>query len=133
MATDQAVATILFVDDDDDLVDALSYALKRAGYSIRRASDGDQGVHMALQERPDLILMDLMMPVKNGFQACIEIWQDEGLRDVPILALTAFGQSIGEIHGLRLEQSSGKRLDFLEKPVEVNVLLMRIARLMGRC
>jgi DNA-binding response OmpR family regulator len=132
MASAQTAPTILFIDDDDDLVAALSCALEQAGYAVRRASNGDEGVHMALLERPDLILMDLMMPVKKGFQACEEIWQDSALSTVPILVLTAFGQDIGETHGLTREHSSGKAVDFLEKPVEINVLLSRIARLIGR-
>ena len=120
---------ILFIDDDDDLVSALSDALVGAGYRTRRASNGDQGIRLAQQERPDLILLDWMMPVKSGFEACVELRRIPSLNDVPIIVLTAFGQNIGEVYGL---SSGGKRAldDFMEKPFEPNILFERVAGLL---
>jgi len=129
MTGPQTAPRILLIDDDEELVAALSCALEHAGYAVRCAGNGAQGVRMAKEDRPELILMDLMMPVKKGFESCTEIWQDESLSDVPILVLTAFGQDIGETYGLTREHACGKAVDFLEKPVEINVLLDRIAKL----
>lgn len=119
---------ILFIDDDEDLVAALSIVLQRAGYRVRHAPDGEVGVRMALRYRPDLILLDFMMPVKDGFEACSELRATPALRLVPILALTSFGQDIGEIHGLARDADGTPHFrECLEKPIEPNVLLDRIA------
>jgi DNA-binding response OmpR family regulator len=117
---------ILFIDDDDDLAAALSVLLESAGYQVRRAADGDEGLRMALEDRPDLVLLDFMMPVKSGFATSQEMRRIDALRDVPILALTSFGQNIGEIYGLPSDQARMHIQGFLEKPVEPNVLLERI-------
>ena len=132
MAREAAARTILIVDDDDELACALSHVLEGAGYRIRRAADGGQGVRMAAEERPDLILLDFMMPVKNGFEACAEMRQIPALRNVPILAFTAFGQDIGEIHGMTRSDSSTGIQDYLEKPVEPNVLVERVRSALTR-
>jgi two-component system response regulator RpaA len=117
---------ILFIDDDDDLAEALSVLLQSAGYRVCRAADGEEGLRMAREERPDLILLDLMMPVKSGFTTAQELRQSEALLDVPIIALTSFGQNIGEIYGLPSDKAGTQFQGFLEKPVEPNVLLERI-------
>jgi len=118
---------ILVIDDDDDFAEALTFILQSEGYSVRRASNGDEGVAMATESAPDLILLDYMMPVKSGFEACIELRAQSGLDNVPILALTAFGRDIGETHGLGGVTGVAKVDGFLEKPVEPNVLLKRVA------
>jgi len=118
--------SILFIDDDDDLTDAFSVLLQSAGYAVRRAADGDEGLRMAQEEVPDLILLDFMMPVKSGFATFQEMRQIEILRGVPIIALTSFGQNIGEIYGLSSQEARQQIQGFLEKPVEPNVLLERI-------
>ena len=118
---------VLIIDDDDDLAAALTVLLEGAGYRIRRAADGAEGVRMAAEQPPDLIILDLMMPVKNGFEACDELQQIPALRDVPILAITAFGQDIGEVYGARREGAPASVRDCLEKPIEANVLLDRMA------
>ena len=123
--------TVLVIDDDDDMAYALSRTLEGAGFQVRRAEDGDEGVRMAAAEPPDAILLDFMMPVKNGFEACREIRRIPALRSVPILALTAFGQDIGEIHGMSLDAGSGGIQGCMEKPFEPNLLLERLTTIMG--
>ena len=118
---------ILFIDDDEDLVHALSRILESEGYSVRHAADGEVGVRMATENRPDLILLDYMMPVKSGFEALCELREINSMTNVPILVLTSFGQNIGEIHGLRRGNDTPLVQDCLEKPIEPNVLLDRIA------
>lgn len=125
--TDQtAQKRILFIDDDQDLTFALSYLLKDAGYLVRCAADGEEGLRMAIEEPPDLILLDFMMPVKDGFAVCVELQQIPALRDVPVIVLTAFGRNIGEIYGLHQQQVASYFRECLEKPVEPNVLLERV-------
>jgi DNA-binding response OmpR family regulator len=121
------VKTILIIDDDDDTAAALSCILESTGYRVRRAADGDEGLRMAAAERPDLIILDFMMPVKDGFCTCRELSDNPDLRRVPIIALTAFGQDIGEEHGLPRDEASNRIREYLEKPVEPNILLERVA------
>ena len=128
MADPQRAKTILFVDDDGDFVLAISPVLRSAGYRVVCAADGEEGVRLAAREKPDLILLDFMMPVKSGFDASREIRDTPGLEDVPIIALTAFSRHIGELYGLDQENRRQVRLrECIEKPVEPNVLLERVA------
>jgi two-component system phosphate regulon response regulator PhoB len=118
--------TILFVDDDDELREALSLMLERAGHRVQRAANGEQAVRLAAEEPPDLILLDFMMPEKSGFDASRELRRLPGLEEVPIIVLTAFGQNIGEIYGLPQADPSSNIVEYLEKPVEINILLERV-------
>ena len=127
MADEAGKKTILIADDDRDMVYALSSFLDSAGYRIRCAADGDECVSMAVEEPPDLILLDFIMPGKNGFDACRELRQVPALRDVPIIVLTAFGQGLSDFYDTdEAEMATGVQ-GFLEKPVEPNVLLERLA------
>lgn len=131
-APQTASRLVLIVDDDADLSAALVKVLQREGYRVRWAVDGSRGVQMAREERPDLILLDYMMPVQTGFAACRELGKLPGLNAVPIIILTAFGQDIGEIYGLGEEDRRKVNIQgFLEKPVEINVLLERVAEALG--
>ena len=127
-----AARAVLIVDDDDDLSSALARFLTGEGYRVRRAADGDEGLRMALDAPPDLILLDFMMPVKNGFDALHEIRCAPTLAKVPVLALTAFGQSVGETHGCEDIEKAGLA-GALEKPFEPNVLLARVAAVLDGC
>jgi len=127
MTEQKAGKRILLVDDDQDLTSVLSRLFERAGYVVRCAADGDQGVRMAVEDPPDLVLIDFMMPVKSGFDACQDLRRIPARRDVPIIALTAFGRNIGEIHGLSGGEADLPIQDCLEKPVEPNVLLERVS------
>lgn len=126
MAVQTFGKTILFVDDDDELREALSLMLERAGHRVQRAANGEQAVRLAAEEPPDLILLDFMMPEKSGFDASRELRRLPGLEEVPIIVLTAFGQNIGEIYGLPQADPSSNIVEYLEKPVEINILLERV-------
>jgi DNA-binding response OmpR family regulator len=127
MADQSAAKTILLIDDDEDLAFALARVLSSAGYEVRQAGDGEEGVSLAVEAPPDLILLDFMMPGVDGFEACRRIRAIPELSGVPIIALTAFGQNIGEIHGMRQAEGFEGIQDYLEKPVEPNVFLARVA------
>jgi DNA-binding response OmpR family regulator len=94
----------LIIDDDDALTGALVRLLQAEGYAVRCAADGEEGIRLASQEPPDLILLDWMMPLKNGFDVCGDLQNIPRLRDVPVLVMTAFGQDIGEIHGVSMQR-----------------------------
>ena len=83
---------VLCVDDDHDQRLLLSFLLERQGLDVRTASDGEEGVTVALEWLPDLILMDLMMPGVDGFEATERLRADQRTAQIPILALTAYGE-----------------------------------------
>jgi CheY-like chemotaxis protein len=92
MSTTDSRAKILCVDDDHGQRLLLSFLLERQGLEVRTAGDGQEGVAIALEWGPDLILMDLMMPGMDGFQATQALRADPRTADVPVLALTAYGE-----------------------------------------
>jgi len=127
MAQETLQKTVLFIDDDGDFRDPIATALRSEGYRVRCASDGEEGVRMAAEETPDLVLLDIMMPGKNGFEATQDIRRIPAMRTVPIVVLTAFGQDIGKIHNRSQGGESALIQACVEKPVELNVLLERMA------
>ena len=84
------VARVLLVEDNAANLELMQYLLKASGYSILTATDGRQGVEVAERESPDVILMDLQLPIMNGYEAARLVKEVPALRDVPIIAVTAF-------------------------------------------
>ena len=121
---------ILVVDDEPEMVKMLQMSLETASYEVITAYNGQEGIDKTKKERPDAIIMDLMMPEKDGFVACKEIKNDPECAHIPILVLTAisdhFSQSrYAKSMGLELEAE-----DYIDKPVDPNFLLERLARLL---
>jgi len=132
MTKQSGVRKILIIDDDNDMTAVLSTVLREAGYEVYRAADGDEGVKTAAAESPDLIILDFLMPVKNGFDACHEIRQLPHMQNVPILALTSYGRDLGESYAPDRKAALASLHDCLEKPVEFNVLLARVGAALSR-
>lgn len=109
---------ILVVDDEKPIVDLLVYNLEREGYDIIEAYDGISAVDIALNEKPDLILLDIMLPKQDGLTVCKKIKHSY---NVPILILTAKGEEIDKILGLELGAD-----DYITKPFSVRELIARI-------
>ena len=111
--------TVLIVEDEKNIVDILKFNLVKAGYDTLEASDGLRGLEIALEKNPDLILLDLMLPVMNGFEVC------KGLRDrgsnIPVLILTAREAEQDKILGLELGAD-----DYITKPFSVRELMARV-------
>ncbi len=125
-------AKILLVDDDEDFVEATKLVLESKPYEVVVAYDGDEGLAKARQERPDLIILDIIMPVKDGFNAAEQIKKDPELRDIPVLMLTSFSQKVGETS---LSVSQGLTLDtedYVDKPVSPEDLLKRVEKLLKK-
>lgn len=127
MAVADTGKSILLIDDDEDYREPMAMVLAAEGYRVRCAANGDQGIRMAAEQPPDLIILDLIMPEKDGFETSQELSTTPRLRDVPILALTAFGQDIGEIYGLPKNGAPRSIRGYMEKPIEFNVFLERVA------
>ncbi len=123
---------ILIVDDDPDLVEAVSSILESKGYDVVAAYGGVEGLEKAKTERPDLIVLDVMMPDKDGYQVCKELKADPECRSIPILLLTAV---VSKISTTRYTQQMGMETeadDYIDKPVEPEVLVQRIEALLSR-
>ena len=110
--------TILIVDDEKPIVDILMYNLKKEGYNILEANDGEAAVEIALNEKPDLILLDVMLPKLDGLSVCRKI---KNSLNIPILMLSAKGEEVDKILGLELGAD-----DYVTKPFSVRELMARI-------
>lgn len=116
--------TILLVEDEVTLSETLRYNLEHEGYSVVVASDGVQGLELARQERPDLLILDVMLPRLDGFSVCRILRQES---DVPILMLTARQDEVDRIAGLELGAD-----DYVSKPFSLGELLARVRALLRR-
>ncbi len=125
-------AKILLIDDDVDFVEATKTILESKPYEVIVAHEGDEGLRKAREENPDLILLDVIMPVKDGFTAAEQLKKDPQLSKIPIIMLTGFsskGQetSIPVSRGFTLEAE-----DYIEKPVTPEELLVRVGKHLKR-
>jgi CheY-like chemotaxis protein len=120
------MAKILLVEDNEMNRDMLARRLQRRGYEMLVAVDGAAGVSMAQQETPDLILMDISLPVKDGYQATRELKGDDATRAIPIIALTAHA-----FDSDRNEALAAGCDDYDTKPVDFTRLLQKIEALIG--
>ena len=123
-------ATILLIDDDTDFVEATKVVLESKPYKVITAYNGNDGLKQAKTEKPDLIILDVIMPVKDGFNAAEELKKDPELKKVPVIMLTSFADRRGETN---LSVSQGLTLDtedYIDKPVAPEELLKRVEKLL---
>jgi len=125
---------ILVVDDDPDILEALTMILESQGYQVVTAQDGVEGLANLKAEKPDLMILDLLMPKMDGFAVCKELQDPRWARyrDIPILILTSVRE---EASRRRYELETGLELDvddYVEKPVSPDILLERVGRLIKR-
>lgn len=127
MAPSPKAKRILIADDDPELVALLSMRLTKIGFVVSEASDGVEALEKARAERPDLLVLDVMMPRRSGWEVLRELKRDEATAQMPILMLTAIGPRLNEltspIHGAD---------DFLDKPFEFHDLEGKIDKLLAR-
>lgn len=116
---------ILIVDDEKAIVDILDFNMKKEGYETLRAYDGKEGLQLARDESPDLILLDVMLPHMDGFEVCRTL-RDEG-NDVPIIMITAREEETDKVLGLELGAD-----DYITKPFSVRELMARVKTNMRR-
>ena len=121
-------AKILLIDDDVDFVEATKIILESKPYEVIVAHNGQKGLQKAREEKPDLILLDIIMPVEDGFTAAEQLKEDPQLSKIPVLMLTGFaakrgGTSIPVSRGYTLETD-----DYIDKPVSPEELLARVEK-----
>ncbi len=127
MSRDAMPDTVLFVEDESDVVDLLRYNLNKAGFSVLIAGDGLVGLEMARKNRPEIIVLDLMLPGMDGYSVCRALKQDADTESLPVLMLTARGEPSERVRGLEIGAD-----DYLTKPFSPRELVLRIQALLRR-
>lgn len=118
---------ILLVDDEPDVLDFLSHNLKKHGAQVFTASDGKAAIKVAQETKPDLIVLDVMMPVMDGIEACKELRQLPETKDTMIIFLTARTEEYSQIAGLEAGAD-----DYISKPLNLRILVTRIEAMLRR-
>jgi CheY-like chemotaxis protein len=114
---------ILLVDDDPDFVQAVQVIVESGGYDVRVAYDGKEGLEAVAEEKPDLIVLDVMMPVMNGHEACAELKSDPETAGIPIILLTAVAERVTTSTYSHRDMLESEAEDYMPKPVEPKELL----------
>jgi DNA-binding response OmpR family regulator len=117
---------ILIADDEPNIVISVEFLLKREGFTVSVAGDGEEALAKVRAERPDLVILDVMMPKKNGFDVCQEIRADPEFRDTRILMLTAKGRETEMAKGLALGADH-----YITKPFSTRDLVTAVKKLLG--
>lgn len=113
--------TILVVDDEQHIVELVRFNLEKEGYRVITALDGKEACRLAVAEKPDLIILDVMLPEMDGFEVCQVIQRDKTIRDVPIIMLTARTEELDKVLGLEIGAD-----DYMTKPFSPRELLARV-------
>jgi two-component system phosphate regulon response regulator PhoB len=121
------MASILVIEDEADIQEVLDYNLRQAGHEVILALRGKDGLQLARERRPDLVLLDLMLPDMPGTDVCRTLKDDPHLKDVPVVILTAKGEEIDRVVGFELGAE-----DYVTKPFSVRELVLRIRAILKR-
>ena len=124
------MSKILIIDDDADIVEAMRVVLEKRGHKVDMAGEGNEGLEKARKGKPDVIILDVMMPGLDGFEVARELKADTGTRDISILMLTAIKDQMG--FDFQKETSDPQWLpvdDYCNKPLDYEVLLEKVDRL----
>lgn len=117
--------TILIVDDEPNIVLSLEFLMKREGFEVQTAGDGQAAIEMLAARRPDLMILDVMMPRKNGFEVCKEVRADPALSGLPIILLSAKGREVEIAKGLSLGADA-----YITKPFSTHELVAQVKEML---
>ncbi|MBL0912387.1 MAG: response regulator transcription factor [Bacteroidia bacterium] len=123
----EVVSKILLVDDEPDILEFLSYNLAKEGYEVFTANTGKEGLEIAKKVRPDLVILDVMMPEMDGIETCRELRQNNDLKNVLVAFLTARGEDYSQIAGFDAGAD-----DYITKPIKPRVFVSRVKALLRR-
>ena len=118
---------ILIVDDEENILELLNFNLKNAGYEVYTANNGEKALKLAKENKPNLVLLDLMIPGIDGLDVCKEIKRDKDLKETSIIMVTAKGEELDKILGLELGAD-----DYITKPFSIRELLARVKAVLRR-
>jgi DNA-binding response OmpR family regulator len=114
---------VLIVDDDPDLVETVAMMLESKGYEVGKAYDGVEGEEAIKERRPDLLVLDVMMPRKDGYKLCAELKADSKTQDIPIILLTAVGEAVPTTSYTHAQGMSTEAEEYIPKPVDTKTLV----------
>lgn len=120
--------SVLLVEDENDVVDLVRYHLGRAGFRVSSAASGPEGLRLARELRPEVIVLDLMLPGLDGYEVCRQLKADQDTAKIGILMLTAKGETKDRVRGLELGAD-----DYVGKPFSPRELVLRVESLHRRC
>ena len=120
-------STVLVVEDEEDILEVLQYNLQQEGYEVACCMDGLQGLEQARRLKPDLVLLDIMLPGMDGVEICRNLKEDDSTRRIPIIMVTAKGEEIDVVLGLGVGAD-----DYIPKPFKVRELVARVKALLRR-
>lgn len=127
MVEKENMPQILLVDDEEDILEFVSYNLEREGFNVATGRNGKEAIQLAAKLKPDLVILDVMMPEMDGIAACEEIRKLPGCRDLIIAFLTARGEDYSQIAGFEAGAD-----DYITKPIRPKVLISRVKALLKR-
>jgi DNA-binding response OmpR family regulator len=122
---------ILVVDDDPDLVETVAMMLESKGCEVGRAYDGVEGEASIKQRRPDLVILDVMMPRKDGYVLCAQLKADDKTRTIPVVLLTAVGEAVPSTTYTHRDGMSTEADDYIAKPIDTEGLWRVVTGLIG--
>ncbi|GMV14193.1 MAG: response regulator [Myxococcales bacterium] len=121
------MTTVLVIEDEHDIQDVLEYNLRAAGFDVLKATQGGEGLRMARESRPDLVLLDLMLPDTSGMDVCRSLKSEAATRRVPVVMVTARNDEIDRVVGFELGAD-----DYIVKPFSVRELVLRVRAVLRR-
>ena len=127
MALNNTKGSVLIVEDEPDISEVIRYNLSRAGYRVRNTLDGEEGLVMIKEEKPDVLILDWMLPSVSGIEICRALRRQKNTRDIGIIMLTARGEELDRVQGLE----SGAD-DYISKPFSPAELVARVASVLRR-
>jgi CheY-like chemotaxis protein len=122
---------VLIVDDDPDLVETVCMMLEDKGYEVGKAYDGVEGEEAIKERHPDLLVLDVMMPRKDGYQLCAELKADSATRDIPVILLTAVGEAVPTTSYTHAQGMSTEAEEYIPKPVDSKTLVQAVESFFG--
>jgi two-component system response regulator VicR len=120
--------TILCIEDEEEMIDLIRLILSRRGFEVRGANGGKEGLEIIRKERPELVLLDLMMPDMDGWEVYQQMKADEATRNIPVIVVTAKAQSIDKVLGLHIAKVD----DYISKPFSPQELLNSVDNVLGK-
>ncbi|MFP4650140.1 MAG: response regulator transcription factor [Desulfobacterales bacterium] len=114
---------VMVVDDDPDLVEAVCMKLESRNYRVERAYDGEEAMGKIREEKPALVILDVMMPGKNGWVTCDEIKNDDALKDIAVIMLTAVGDAVQSTSYTHHDGKTTLADDYIPKPIDMDKLM----------
>lgn len=118
---------ILLVEDDEDIRQLLTFTFEAAGFDVVTRSDGQEGLNAAMEEKPDVVILDIMLPTMSGLDICKTLKRDSETEDIPVIMLTARGEEVDRIVGLELGAD-----DYVVKPFSPRELVLRARAVLKR-